>query len=57
MLFTCKICYFHYTSGTNDTKAILEKPAMHISRGMAALAKSEAMKTQSRCAGDTCGVG
>ncbi len=57
MLFTYKTCYIHYTSATNDTKAILEKPTMNISRGMAAFAKSEAMKTQSRGAEDTCGVG
>ncbi len=57
MLFTYKSCYINYTSGTNDTKAILEKPTMKISRGVAALAKSEVMKTQSRCAGDTCRVG
>ncbi len=55
MLFTYKTCYIHYTSGTNDTKAILQKPTMNISRGMAALAKT--MKIQSRSAEDTCGVG
>ncbi len=53
MLFTCTVYSIYYKGYTNDTKNILEKPTMNISRDMAAFAKSEAMKTQSRSAEDT----